>query len=943
MNKTRSLLVLTIFAAATALITAPFVLVLNGTLRDWGDALLQTWTLGWNAQQLLADPLHLYEAPIFYPYPHTLAYSDAQLLQSMVGMPLLLATGNAPLVHNLEVLFAFVMNGYCMYLLIRSWRGSGWAGLAGGFIFAFGFYHLNHFGHLDLLWTQWMPLTLLFLDRALDRGRTRDFALVGFFFVLSALSTFYYAFFTAVLIAIYFLWRLVQRRGRLAPRVWIGFALAGLGALLFLIPFGLPYIQLAQDFGLKRSPAEIRAFSATFSSYLTSLSLNPALSPNALFPPVNFEAVLSPGLFALILALYALIRRAAGARAVPLLLLAGVALVLSLGLDTQVARMTIPMPYRLLYDYVPGFGGAIRAMSRWGVLVLFAVALLGGLGLGELAQRMNKTSRYAPAALTGLALLGMVLEYNQAPIDFIPGQPFSQPTPPVYQWLAGQPAGILAELPLGAPDDPFALDTWYQYYALVHHWRLVNGRSGFAPPFYDDTYARLSHFPSEDSLDLLDAFHVRYVIVHTGGNADWNRNAPRLALFTERVHLAVSFGSDLVYELSPQAHPQARLEAIAPDTAAPGARVSGVIVVRALDSHDALVSPNGLVEVQADWLDARGQSLAHSQWRQAAPVLVDDSGALLPFDLPAPGQPGHYSLQLDLNLPGAAPMVTPIDIQPAMTPADDPPLQLVRAWTPRSAARSGEPLRVTLAWRARAPLEDYRVFIQVRDAAGQNRAEITTGLDRDNVPLPRPAGSVVVNQYAMPLPKGLPQASYSIIVQVLDTDGQPVETMEPEGGTEIALALDQRVWIGAGWGQSAAKPQHALQARLDNGIDLLGYDLKETPLHAGDTLSFALYWLARAHPSADYTLFVHLVDASGGMVAQGDGPPRGGDYPTSVWNDGEWVRDARMLALPPAIPPGDYTLRIGWYRPDTGERAQVIGAAPDAGDHIDLIPIQIQP
>src|SRR4029079_228906 len=136
------LVALLVYFLATAAITFPFVTRLDQTLFNWGDALLQTWTLGWNAQQFLLDPLHLYDAPTFYPYPFTLAFTDTLVPQSALALPIILATDHLTLAHNVSILLAYVLNGATMYLLLRWWKLSFWGALAGGFIYAFGHYHL---------------------------------------------------------------------------------------------------------------------------------------------------------------------------------------------------------------------------------------------------------------------------------------------------------------------------------------------------------------------------------------------------------------------------------------------------------------------------------------------------------------------------------------------------------------------------------------------------------------------------------------------------------------------------------------------------------------------------------------------------------------------------------------------------------------------------------
>ena len=64
-----------------------------------------------------------------------------------------------------------------------------------------------------------------------------------------------------------------------------------------------------------------------------------------------------------------------------------------------------------------------------------------------------------------------------------------------------------------------------------------------------------------------------------------------------------------------------------------------------------------------------------------------------------------------------------------------------------------------------------------------------------------------------------------------------------------------------------------------------------------------------------------MLNATGDIVAQADGPPLKGDWPTSAWDLGQPVRDLRHLAYSRALPPGDYSVLVGLYDPDSGLRA----------------------
>jgi len=56
------------------------------------------------------------------------------------------------------------------------------------------------------------------------------------------------------------------------------------------------------------------------------------------------------------------------------------------------------------------------------------------------------------------------------------------------------------------------------------------------------------------------------------------------------------------------------------------------------------------------------------------------------------------------------------------------------------------------------------------------------------------------------------------------------------------------------------------------------------------------------------------------LIAQSDGPPAGGAFPTHVWQPADRASYSFRITVPPETPPGDYSLVSGWYDPRTGGR-----------------------
>jgi hypothetical protein len=111
-----------------------------------------------------------------------------------------------------------------------------------------------------------------------------------------------------------------------------------------------------------------------------------------------------------------------------------------------------------------------------------------------------------------------------------------------------------------------------------------------------------------------------------------------------------------------------------------------------------------------------------------------------------------------------------------------------------------------------------------------------------------------------------------------------------------------------------------VNVRADNGSELVRYDLANTALARDDEVQLTLHWRALAPSSANYTVFVHLLDAAGQLRAQKDAQPLNGVRPTSAWQPGEWLEDQYSFLVPADAPTGAYTLAVGLYDGVTGKR-----------------------
>jgi hypothetical protein len=476
------------------LASAPGVLSRN----DVADTVLHEWILAWVAHQLVTDPLHLFDANIFHPERHTLAYSDHLFVQALMGAPLTWTGFSPVLVHNVVLIAGYALTGWTSALVVARWTGSRAAGILSGSLLAFNAFTLTRLPQIQDLHFQFFPLVLFALDRALTTARIRDALALSGWYVLQSLTGTYLMVFTALSIVAATLAR---------PRDWLGARfkavapkLAGAGALavLLLAPFLLPYLAVSREAGLSRSLEETARYSAVLTDYLAA--------PGR----IHFETWsrrfwegdgLFPGFVASALALVALGAgpgwRDPRAR-----------MVLALGVSSFALSFGPAFPpYRWLYDVFPLLTG-IRGAVRLGQIVIAAIGMLAGFGLASIVRRLPGRAAGAAAAA---AILAVHLEAFRAPL----GYSEYGGIPAFYDTLrhAGDDA-VVVSMPFYASPQ-FHLNDRFML-ASTRFWKpIVNGYSGFKPGTFYRNVEELRGFPDSRSLAHLRSLGVTHVVVDT--------------------------------------------------------------------------------------------------------------------------------------------------------------------------------------------------------------------------------------------------------------------------------------------------------------------------------------------------------------------------------------------------------------------------------------------
>ncbi len=334
-----------------------------------------------------------------------------------------------------------------------------------------------------------------------------------------------------------------------------------------------------------------------------------------------------------------------------------------------------------------------------------------------------------------------------------------------------------------------------------------------------------------------------------------------------------------------------------------------------------LISPNGLLYspdnagaswanfiVKPDWLpsDYRVYITGPSQEPITGKVILNIAKNNRNFQLPSLNQGGK-----EANFDGQ--------------------IKLLGYDLPQRKIQTGEGVPLTLYWQGLQWMgEDFIIFSRLVD-----NQQIVWG-ERDRLPqenystLLWAPGEIVTDGFVVPLKPNIPHGIYTLRLgwyhqiekQVKSLPLLDGQTGQPTKETAVTIGPIKIGGAPPGLTVDQANPQTAVKVRFDNIIELLGFTPSpESPPfgNKGEDWRGTLYWQALVSPSTDYTVFVHVRNQAGQVVAQYDRPPTGGLYPTSLWEAGEIIKDELNIPLG-NLPSGQYQIMIGLYDLATGQR-----------------------
>ncbi|MFQ6015960.1 MAG: glycosyltransferase family 39 protein [Anaerolineae bacterium] len=262
--------------------------------------------------------------------------------------------------------------------------------------------------------------------------------------------------------------------------------------------------------------------------------------------------------------------------------------------------------------------------------------------------------------------------------------------------------------------------------------------------------------------------------------------------------------------------------------------------------------------------------------------------------------------------------------------------------SPASVESAWGVVRVRLVWQRERPLEKrYHLGLRLTDQKGRAWGE------RDSEPVAglRPttgwlAGEMVEDRHGVLVPAGTPPGLYQVRLGVYSLEnGGNLEVLDEDGnpqGFDVLLGTVRIIAPARPPTVDALAMQHPKSAHFADQIGLLGYNLGEGPFKAGQNMALILFWQAWSDVQEDYQVVIGLGDKEGRVWGLQKVQPVEGQYPTSQWLVGQFVRDLHDLLIPADTPVGEYQLVVGLQRV-VGDELLPVAGGPTWGRNFVLL------
>ena len=976
---------LLIYAVVSVLMTWPLVANLGTSLVGHDTDIYNVYWGNWWVNEALSSGQNPYMT-------HHLIYPQGFDLTTFAFSPLL-AVSSFPLswifspvvAYNLIVLLTTILTCVAMDALVRYLTGNAGAALVAGMTLGFApCLAAQRVAHLNLSVVAWLPWAALTLTRIVREAKIRDSVLFAVTVGLATLTRLHVGALTLMFSGLYLAGLLLVERKLFSRRVVLLVLLAGLLCLLVLSPLLIRLQRaLSQPGGENllregegKDQTDLLAYVVPTPRHPIWGALTKPLYEQQIRRNIRYWAFL--GFVPLALCCYALLSRPK--QSLPWALVGLFFFLLALGPFLAVGG-TVYNDIKLPYSLAPGWFSAIGfdAPRRFDLAMMPAFSVLVGLACAQISTRVR--TPWLSAVFASVILF----EYLVLPLPLVSLPPHS----PFYDQMAQDTQQYaVVDLPLRRAEGEI-----HRYYQTIHHKPIVGGWDHRVPPSafsFVNSNPLLSvwreDIPGIISLptaltDLAQA-NVRYIILHKNQLRGFPEGMRSLFLTMRPVYEDSS-----IYVLSTSAQ-DPRNYSIAhsfpngPDLIRPTVILDRQGAIPTLDVDTCWLPGTGQNEPDTCKIVLHGPDGTQIDIAQKTISSLKNEPACqewsLELDLPI--QAGPYRINIEPSTGGHSldtwSLEVPIQVVSDSDKGDipflgsrfpvtfDAPIEMLGY----HLEAGKDILWVDLYWRALIDHDRaYVLFAQLLNPVTQEQVIPTS--DGILPTIQWTAGDIVHERRILPI-NDIPQGQYVLgiglypygnpeeRIAAFDADGRqwsgnqaildiPILALpDTLQGTPVSREDRIVVYTSAGTRESR-DAQQWVDAQFGEIARLQGYSLDAQQVVFGESLPVTLYWEANNDEplSVDYTVFVHILNESGQVIAQHDGKPASGTRPIYTWRPGDIIPDTHEMVWLADSYEGRATIAVGLYDLTTQQRVPAYNAdrTPLADNRVLLGPIEFLP
>jgi|GEM_PF-328215 len=471
----------------------------------------------------------LWSPGFFFPYPGTLTFSDNHFGTAAVYILMRLFGLDPEAAFIGWYTVAAPLNYVCCYYTLRKLGISQRGSAVGAFVFTFALNVSARHGHAQLAYRFAIPLAMLAWQRFVEKANIKHLAILAAWVTVQFYGSIYLGYFLLLLIGATFVAQFVigqitsgadrpvnalisAARAAVGKRA-IGSVLAIVACGIALIVLFYPYMHYSRLYGFSRGYAEIESMLPRPSSYLLSDGsyLWGGFDKHIDGIPMRWEHQMFFGASTCLLAAVAVLRKPSR-----MALTALVSLLL-------VTIVTLDVRGHSLYSLIAHLplANAIRAVTRIGLVMIFPVALMAGMGFDRLTATNSRSLASLVAALALVAF--MLVEYTAYYTERMP-----------IKELRDRYTSLESRVPSNLKEDailylPLASNEPYYYSEIdgirlsqALHRNTINGYSGNAPVGFNDS--------STDPCFMVNNRLGGYISFANLGSADYESLARRVVV-----------------------------------------------------------------------------------------------------------------------------------------------------------------------------------------------------------------------------------------------------------------------------------------------------------------------------------------------------------------------------------------------------------------------------